>query len=419
MSKIIVDQFAKNGGSTFTLPATIGSLNSPLVTDANGVLSFATNKMPATDGTANQVLLTNGSAQLGWSVNKMPATDGTANQVLVTNGSAQLGWSVNKMPAADGAANAIMVTNGSSQLGWHPTKLPSTDGTVGQFLATNGSGQFSWTSPSGALPNDNNLLVGSIASTQSHGNTGGVTSTSSSGPYTTYYHYNFGSPGDNSTIQGWNLFLGDGYPEGTSNIWKGSMGSDGFHRYVDWAAGNRTGNISRLIHYQNNNTSYTGRTWRCLPVRNTSSSAQTVTVYFGYSNYWSSGYEGYTVSTWEPNATTYSATSGGTWTRQSYSSSGGQGTNTTGSVNISFAANRTTLLMLASTHYYYTTYQFYDTNYFYNIAMGNNGLWSNSNLICDLRILYTLAMAKGTNNLVSSANPQDIYTAAASIWGNR
>jgi len=80
MSKIIVDQIAKNGGATLTIPAADGSANQPVVTDGAGNLSFAPNKMPTADGTANKPVVTDGSGQLSFSPVPMPTSMGTAGQ---------------------------------------------------------------------------------------------------------------------------------------------------------------------------------------------------------------------------------------------------------------------------------------------------------------------------------------------------
>ena len=86
MSKIVVDQIQKNGGTTFTLPSTDGSENAPLVTNGGGTLAYSPLQLPASDGAANQPLTTNGSGQLQFSPNPMPTSFGTAGQVLSVNG---------------------------------------------------------------------------------------------------------------------------------------------------------------------------------------------------------------------------------------------------------------------------------------------------------------------------------------------
>lgn len=88
MSKIIVDQIAKNGGTTFTLPSSDGGANAPLVTNGSGTLAYSPLKLPAADGTANKPLTTNGSGQLQFNPAALPAAIGTAGQSLAVNSGA-------------------------------------------------------------------------------------------------------------------------------------------------------------------------------------------------------------------------------------------------------------------------------------------------------------------------------------------
>ena len=85
MSKIIVDQIAKNGGTTFTLPSTDGGANAPLVTNGTGTLAYSPLKLPAADGTANKPITTDGSGQLQFNPAALPAAIGTAGQQLAVN----------------------------------------------------------------------------------------------------------------------------------------------------------------------------------------------------------------------------------------------------------------------------------------------------------------------------------------------
>jgi len=88
MSKIIVDQIAKNGGTTFTLPSTDGGANAPLVTNGTGTLAYSPLKLPAADGTANKPITTDGSGQLQFNPAALPAAIGTAGQTLAVNSGA-------------------------------------------------------------------------------------------------------------------------------------------------------------------------------------------------------------------------------------------------------------------------------------------------------------------------------------------
>ena len=88
MSKIIVDQIAKNGGTTFTLPSTDGGANAPLITNGTGTLGYSPLKLPAADGTANKPITTDGSGQLQFNPNALPAAIGTSGQQLAVNSGA-------------------------------------------------------------------------------------------------------------------------------------------------------------------------------------------------------------------------------------------------------------------------------------------------------------------------------------------
>lgn len=88
MSKIVVDQIQKNGGTTFTLPSTDGGANAPLVTNGSGTLAYSPLRLPAADGAANKPLTTDGSGQLQFNPAALPATIGTAGQQLAVNSAA-------------------------------------------------------------------------------------------------------------------------------------------------------------------------------------------------------------------------------------------------------------------------------------------------------------------------------------------
>jgi hypothetical protein len=77
-------------------------------------------------------------------------------------------------------------------------------------------------------------------------------------------------------------------------------------------------------------------------------------------------------------------------------------------------ANTTILLLAGTTHLYQTTYQFFDYHMYYGL-----GTFFDGNLICDLRMLSALELARSPSNTASSIAPQEIYTAAATLYGNR
>ena len=234
---------------------------------------------------------------------------------------------------------------------------------------------------------------------------------SSSGPYTSFNNYSVGDNG-NISLQAFHMATGDGYPSGTTNYFYSGTDTAFTQRKLVWANGQRMGPIIREVGYPSNQTSYTGASFMLFPVRNTTGSPITRTFSYGSSMYWSSGYEGRSVALFTPNASTYSATTGGTWTSL-LSTTGTNGVNSTTTFSVTVPANTTVLLMSCASWFYYSTYQFYETNYFYNL----NG-YMDSSLICDQRLLFTLAFAKFT----SSYSTQEAYLAynmAATLYGNR
>lgn len=95
-------------------------------------------------------------------------------------------------------------------------------------------------------------------------------------------------------------------------------------------------------------------------VKNTTDSDITRTFYFGGSSYWSSGYEGLGAFVGTPNNTNDDPTNitGITWTNiYSYSSST---SNVAGSANVTIPANKTVVILVYSSSYYYTaSYNYY------------------------------------------------------------
>ena len=56
MSKLIVDQIAKNGGVPLTVPAADGVANAVIKSDGAGVLGFTGFGLPATAGTTGDII---------------------------------------------------------------------------------------------------------------------------------------------------------------------------------------------------------------------------------------------------------------------------------------------------------------------------------------------------------------------------
>lgn len=363
MSKLIVDQIAKNGGAVLTLPAADGTV-------------------------ANQTLVTDGSGALSFSPLSMPAADGTANQALVTNASGVLGFSANKLPAADG--------------------------TAGQFLTTNGSGQLVFGNKPAIVPDDSQFIIGSLVTNSGRSNiysTGEWTSSSASG---SYFH---SWQNSESMSNGWNMFMGDGYPNGTSQIMYTNDEGQANNRKKEYANGDRLGFQQRDLHYYENVTSnYAGVTWRCTPIRNTTGTEITRTLNTYLSSI-DSTYGGSSIGVYTPTTSdgTYANTTAGTWTTPFTGGSNTASNARNGSIVV--PANTTVLVFTNSTHHYATTQRFKDSNMLINLDVFLAG-----DLVCDLRMLETLSIARvghydGVTHSVT--HPWYIYPLAATMFGDR
>jgi len=361
MSKIIVDQIAKNGGATLTIPAADGSVNQPVVTNGAGVLSFGAVGMPTADSTANKPVVTNGSGQLGFGV----------------------------------------------------VAIPTADGTAGQLVKTDGAGQLSFTAPpvNTVVPNDHEDIIGSVISNSARQNVYSTGDWSSSGPWTTYYH---SWQDANSKTQGFNMFMGDGYPDGTSQLMYVNDGSsNAMNRVKEYSHGTRMGNFYKDYYYYDNVTSnYSGVSWRCTPIRNTTNTSITRT-FIQYVSGADTNYGGTGIVTYTPNTSVYSTTTAGTW--QDLFTSGSNSVSMSRSVGVVVPANTTVLLFTNSIHKYETTYRFKDTNMLYNLHTSFG-----TGLVCDLRMLETLATANiGSESTQTTAHPEKLYPACAALYGDR
>ena len=364
MSKIIVDQIQANGGDVLTIPSTDAALNNqPIVGSTTGTLSFSPLAMPAADGTANKPLTTDGSGQL--------------------------------------------------QFGAFP--LPTTSGSNGNYLGTDGT-SASWVAPPAAEPSllsAEGLVYGTMVTSSAQGNSYSWGDWTTGGPNTTYRHDNFFS-NPNSYTQGFNMLLGDGYPNATSTntTYAGNSGYE-VQRLIQYANGNRVGWAGRDYYHQENNNSYGGLSWRVLPIRNTSASAIAVNIaamYTAYTTY-SSASLGYFTPT-NSSGTAYSTVTGGTWTQLQTTTSGN---NVWATNSITVPANTTILVLLNTAHAYQTTYRFVENSLFYDL----DTTFTSPNIICDLRMLYALHQARTPSATNSAANPEEIYTACATIFGDR
>lgn len=289
--------------------------------------------------------------------------------------------------------------------------LPTADGTAGQYMQTNGSGALSFSTPGAPppVPADSTLIVGFVRSSSAQQNTYS-TPAWSTGPNGVMNQSLIGTDAT-TRIMAWNMFLGDGFPNGTTEKMYTNNREGNYQRETVYANNQRLGHFRAVNYYDNNTTdNYTGLTWSVLPVRNTTNASITRSFTFYYSSDYSS-YGGAAIALFTPNAATYSGTSGGTFTGLFTTSSDGTSTAT---ISVIVPANTTVLLFAGTTHLYQTTYQFFDYHMYYGLSTFFAG-----DLICDLRMLGSLEIARSPNNISTAIAPQDLYTAAAALYGNR
>ena len=233
MSKIIVDQVQKNGGDVLTLPSTDAtSNNQPMVGATNGNLTFS------------------------------PLA----------------------LPAADGAANKPVTTDGSAQLQFGAFALPATAGTNGQFLTSNGTDAVWGSGAAGIAADISDDVIGTVVTGSARGNSYSTGSwTTSDGPNGTHYGQNAWDSSYHDET--WNMFLGDGYPNGSSQIMYVNSHSGLPHRQMQFANNKRVGHSYRNHYYYQNQTSYGGFYIRVMPIRNNGSSPISVNMYAYASSY--------------------------------------------------------------------------------------------------------------------------------------
>ena len=177
--------------------------------------------------------------------------------------------------------------------------LPVASGTSGQFIQTDGSGNLSFQNPVVNQPSatwlvapESTYTIGTVVSHTDRQNIYSTGEWSSSSSWTTYYNYAINE--DNSAIQFWNMLLGDGYSSsGTSQYMQGADTEHELPRRVQFANAHRVGYTRDILHWDND-TSSAGHSFRCLPLRNTTSGSVSVPISAWVSNYWSSGYDGVT-----------------------------------------------------------------------------------------------------------------------------
>lgn len=205
------------------------------------------------------------------------------------------------------------------------------------------------------------------------------------------------------------MALGDGFgKDGTSQSMFGDEGYGVSGRTLQFANGNRVGH-RKNYYYTNNSTSYSGYGFRMMPIRNTSSSPISINLYSYASNYWGSGNEGMCLFVLAPaiDGVKYSQVSSVKSTLISNTNYSSNAVQQSQSGTYTVPGNTTIIVCQTSTDWYYTSYQFVDTNYFYNL----NTTFSNPAIICDMRMLSSLA--KSRFNMVYSGA---FATPAAALW---
>ena len=261
------------------------------------------------------------------------------------------------------------------------------------------------------VPDDSEDIIGSIVTSSARQNIYSTGEWSSSSGQGTYYH-SWQDAG--SKIGGWNMFMGDGYPQGTSQKFYVNDDGAAMIRKREYAYGRRMGFHNKdLFYYDNETGSQAGITFRVIPIRNTTDSSITrqIATYLSTND---SNYGGGHIFVYTPSGgTKYSAVTGGSWVL------GWQGGNSSQSVqrlsNITVPANSTVLVFVGSSHRYITTYRFKDTNYLYNM----NTLFTDG-LVCDLRMLEALATVRsGKEATNATADPYKIYPLCATYYGDR
>ena len=262
------------------------------------------------------------------------------------------------------------------------------------------------------IPDDAHNLVGSVVTSSSRQNVYSSGEWADQGPWTTYYN---NWQNEQSRTQGWNMFMGDGYPNGTNHYKWSNDSASNEHRIIEWGQEKRMGFFYRdRFEYDNATGQYSGCTWRCMPVRNTTSAS--ITRSFSTSRSGSGGnYGGHATAMYTPGAGKYSEVASGTWTLVNTDNHTSE-SHYSQAISVTIPANTTVLLMNTSGWCYHTTYKFKDSNMFYNL---NDFLPADKSLVCDLRMLDTLATIRIVGETNDASNPWKVYPQCALKHGDR
>lgn len=306
-----------------------------------------------------------------------------------------------------------LVVDAIQKSGGAVLNIPVADGTAGQFISSDGAGTLSFISPAPntVVPDDSDTLIGSVVSNSSRSNVYSTGEWTSSGPWTTYYH---SWQDANSIVQGWNMFMGDGYPSvgATSQNMYVNDGDNSMSRVKEFAWNSRLGNHQKdYFEYDNVTNQYSGVTWRCIPVRNTTDSAITRT-FNAYLSSYNSDYGGCSIFYYTPDTSVYSTASSGTWT--SVFQGGNNTPSTTRGGSVTIPANTTILLFTNSIHQYATTYRFKDSNMPYGLDT-----FFGAGIQCDMRMLETLSTVRDVSAAQTNGQPWRVYPLCAANYGDR
>ena len=260
------------------------------------------------------------------------------------------------------------------------------------------------------VPDDSENIIGSVVTTSARQNVYSTGGWSSSGSWTTYYQ---SWQDADSRTQGWNMFMGDGRPNATTDNMYSNDGYGSCMRMREYAHGDRVGWNYRDFHYEGNQSGdYAGVTWRCIPVRNTTDAAITKTFQTMLCSI-NANYAGSAIHFFKPSGgTKYSEVTGGDWQNGWRGGSNGFSER---NADITIQPNSTVLVMVNSSHKYMTSYQFKDSNMVINMDD-----FFKDGLVCDLRMLEALATVRaGQEGAYNSAAPWKIYPLCATYYGDR
>lgn len=255
-------------------------------------------------------------------------------------------------------------------------------------------------SPTALVAPEGKDIIGTIVTRSDVGNQG-YFGWSSNGPWGQAFA-NYQAASDTTTlVQMMNMAFGDGYGNGITstttsvNITSHNFINDdqhGYARTLEFANGSRVG-YARETHHINNATSYSGYSWRILPIRNTSDRIIPISIYsYASSNNNASGYEGCCLFILAPTAPGLYSSVKSTRAIQLASTLNNTARNALNGV-FDIPAKTTVLAILASSDYIYSSgspYRYSSTNYFCYL----NRTFSDPNIVCDMRMLSSLARSR-------------------------